>query len=149
MNAPTPFTADEIRAGCPDGRTITLLVEPAGGEPFRRVNRYRDADHDGVTIDRWTLGPDGERVGEVAATRSTWLELQAHASFPADVTTVTRETVELPLGEVEALRYRVGTGADAATFWFAPAHPGMPVRYESPSAAGGVDRTTVVSDTVS
>ncbi|WP_076262386.1 hypothetical protein [Intrasporangium flavum] len=149
MNAPTPFTAGEIRAGCPDGRTITLLVEPAGGEPFRRVNRYRDGDADGVTVDRWTLGPDGAPAGEVEATRSTWLELQAHASFPEEVTTVTRETVTLPLGEVETLRYRVGTGADAATFWFAPAHPGMPVRYESPSATGGVDRTTVESDRMS
>ena len=145
-NAPTPFTAEEIRAGCPDGRTITLLVEPAGGAPFRRVNRYRDGDAEGVTVERWTLGPDGERVGEVEATRSTWLELQAHASFPSAVTTVTRESVTLPFGVVEALRYRVGTGAEAATFWFAMAHPGMPVRYESPSAAGGLDRTTVVSD---
>jgi hypothetical protein len=37
---PTPFTADEIRAGCPDGRFIRLLVEVDVQEPFIRTNRF-------------------------------------------------------------------------------------------------------------
>ena len=50
---PTPFTADEIRAGCPDGRTIRLLVEPARGESFVRVDRFTLGDDRGAPIEHW------------------------------------------------------------------------------------------------
>ncbi|WP_028785280.1 hypothetical protein [Terracoccus sp. 273MFTsu3.1] len=143
--APTPFTADEIRAGCPDGRTITLLVEPADGPSWQRVNRFVDPDEDGATLQRWRIGPDGHREGEVEEGRMTWLQLQGHASFPVSAVTVTPDTVELPLGTVDALRYAVDDGeGGVATFWFAPAFPGMPVRYETPAEDGGTDRTTMV-----
>ena len=87
--APTPFTADEIRAGCPDGRTITLLVEPAGGPAWQRVNRL-------ATLQRWRIGPDGERVGEIEEARTTWLQLHGHASFPESLVTIHPETLLLP-----------------------------------------------------
>jgi len=49
--APTPLTADEIRAGSAEGRTITLLVEPAEGPSWQRVNRFvaRDVVGDELT----------------------------------------------------------------------------------------------------
>lgn len=94
--APTPFTADEIRAGCPDGRTITLLVEPAGGPAWQRVNRFVAPDADGATLQRWRIGPDGERVGEIEEARTTWLQLQGHASFPESLVTIHPETLLLP-----------------------------------------------------
>ena len=142
--APTPFTADEIRAGCPAGRTITLLVEPAGAPPWQRVNRFVDADAEGATLQRWRVGPDGEPDGEVAAARTTWLQLQQHASFPADAVTVAPDTVELPMGTFATLRYTVVDDDGVATFWFAHDFPGMPVRYESPAQGGGLDRTTMI-----
>jgi hypothetical protein len=148
---PTPFSADEIREGCPEGRTIRLLVEPAQGAPFERVNRFVDCDESGATLERWRLSADGSVDGEPERARTTWLDLQSHASFPADRATRSRETIELPIGRVECLRYDVRAAAhdDAplATFWFALDHPGMPVRYEQPAGAG-VDRTTMVSDQV-
>jgi hypothetical protein len=144
--APTPFTAEEIRAGCPEGRTITLLVEPADGSPWRRVNRFVDTDPEGATLQRWRLGPDGEPEGAVEGGRTTWLQLQAHASFPADAVTIERDTVELPIGVVEAVRYTVTDDEGVETFWFAKAFPGMPVRYESLGAGGGVDRTTMIGN---
>lgn len=145
--APTPFTADEIRAGCPDGRTITLLVEPAEGPSWQRVNRFVAPDEDGATVQRWRIGTDGRRDGEIEEGRTTWLQLQGHASFPVSAVTVTPDTVELPLGTVDALRYAVDDDAGGvATFWFAPGFPGMPVRYETPAEGGGTDRTTMVSD---
>src|SRR3954469_10854461 len=96
--APTPFTADEIRAGCPDGRTITLLVEPADGPSWRRVNRFVDPDDDGATLQRWRIGRDGAPEGDVETEVTTWLALQGHASFPASIVTITPETLELPIG---------------------------------------------------
>jgi hypothetical protein len=165
---PTPFTADEIRAGCPDGRTIRLFVEPAEGEPFERVNRFVEGDESGATLERWWVGPDGLVDGEVERERTSWVDLQRHAAFPAERTTRSRETIELPIGHVECLRYDVRpeasvdaaelapgvvprgatAGWPVATFWFSPAHPGMPVRYEQPGVGGAVDRTTMVSDEV-
>jgi hypothetical protein len=148
---PTPFTADEIRAGCPDGRTIRLFVEPAEGEPFERVNRFVEVDDSGATLERWWVGPDGLVDGEVERERTTWLDLQRHAAFPADRTTSSRETLELPVGSVDCVRYDVRAEASVesvATFWFSLAHPGMPVRYEQAADGGGVDRTTMVGDEV-
>ncbi len=144
--APTPFTAAEIRSGCPEGRTITLLVEPATGPSWLRVNRFVDTDEDGAILQRWRLGPDGQREGAIDSTRLTWLQLQGHASYLADAVTIAPDTVDLPMGTFEALRYTVDDEDGVATFWFAWAFPGMPVRYESPADGAGVDRTTMVGN---
>lgn len=144
---PTPFTADEIRASSGRGKTIRLLVEQPDGEAFERVNRFTDCDDEGAMLERWRVAPDGGVDGQVASGRVTWLELQGHAAFPAERTTVGEETIELPIGRVECLRYDTRDEApDAAveTFWFARAFPGMPVRFESPTPAGLV-RTTVLA----
>jgi len=69
----------------------------------------------------------------------TWLELQQHAAFPGQLTQVSSETIEIPLGRLGCIRYDVREDAEVATFWFSPAHPGMPVRYESDGA-----HTTVI-----
>jgi hypothetical protein len=124
--APTPFTADEIRRGCPEGRTIRLLVEPDGADPVVRVNRYIQCDADGATIERSVVTADGEQPGDSG--RSSWLELQAHASFPADQPAVANETAALPLGTLECHRYTVRDGDAVDEFWFALAMPGMPVK---------------------
>ena len=46
-HAQTPFTADEIREGCPAGRTIGLLVEPPDADPFVTINRFVTVDDEG------------------------------------------------------------------------------------------------------
>ena len=74
-------------------------------------------------MQRWRIGTDGRRDGEIEEGRTTWLQLQGHASFPVSAVTVTPDTVELPLGTVDALRYAVDDGG-----------------------GGGTDRTTMVSD---
>ncbi|WP_407358740.1 hypothetical protein LTA6_000913 [Microbacterium sp. LTA6] len=139
---PTPFTAAQIRDATGAGKTIRLRVELPDGSDFERVNRFRETDAEGATLDRWSSdAPD-----DVASGRVTWVELQGHAAFPAERTTLSTETLELPIGRVECLRYvtRDAPDAEPETFWFSIAHPGMPVRYEAP-ADGGVIRTTVVS----
>lgn len=120
--APTPFTAAEIRAGCRVGNVIELLVEGDGEEPYRRYNRYVACDEEGATLERGRAG------GDVESRRVTWAELQAHAAFPAAVTTIENDTIETPLGTLDCLRYTVSAGDDVTVFWFAPAYPGMPVR---------------------
>ncbi len=143
---PTPFTAAEIRDATRGGKTIRILVEEPDGAATIRVNRFLDTDEDGATLERWQSGPTGIVEGGISRSRVSWSELQAHAGFAADRTTLSSETLELPLGRVECLRYDVRDTAESApsTFWFAIAHPGMPVRYETPMDAG-IQRTTVIS----
>ncbi|UNK70577.1 hypothetical protein [Microbacterium sp. H1-D42] len=141
---PTPFTAAQIRASSRDGKLIRLLVESADGTVVERINRFRDADDEGANLEQWLSdAPD-----DATTRRVTWLELQSHAAFPTELTTVSTEVIELPLGRLECVRYDViATDADpAATFWFALAHPGMPVRYQTVTASGRI-RTTVTAIT--
>lgn len=102
-HAPTPFTADEIRAGCPDGRTIRLRVEAEGEAPFLRMSRFIDCDEDGATLERSQLALDGSLLGETQAARMSWLDFQGNASFPADATTIETERIDTAIGELECL----------------------------------------------
>jgi hypothetical protein len=128
-HAPTPFTADEIRRACPVGRALRLLIEPADGPPLHRLNRYVRSDEYGATIERSGVGADGEPDGPPDVDEVSWHDLQRHASFPADQTTIEPETIETPLGAKECRRYTVTDGTARQVFWFAVDVPGMPIRY--------------------
>lgn len=142
--APTPFTADEIRGGCPQGRSITLLVERAGARPVVRVNRFVTCDDEAATVESVQLSSSGEPVGAPVTERSTWRELQEHASFPADRTVVRQEMVDTPLGDLDCLRYTVVDGDRVKTLWFATALPGMPVRFETLEGGRVVERVSMI-----
>jgi len=145
---PTPFTADEIRQGCPDGRRIRLLVEIDGKDPFLRTNRFDAVDADGATITSRRLAMDGTPLAPAEADRTTWRQLQEHASFPADRTTITLDVIELPIGTLECLRYTRTDGATTSTFWFAKSAPGMPVRYTTEVAGHVTSTVTMVENTL-
>lgn len=129
---PTPFTADEIRATLRGGAVIRVRTEAPDGTVTDRISRYSAADDEGVLLESHAFGAPEAATGA----RVAWHELQAHAAFPAEHTTVRSETIEHPLGRLECLRYDVRDDNGRARFWFALAHPGMPVRYETTSAAG-------------
>ena len=145
--APTPFTADEIRQGCPAGRTIRLRVEVAGESPFQRVSRFVEADAAGALLERSRLSADGEPLGESDVNRVTWRDLQAHASFPAEHTTIEPERIETAIGELDCLRYTVRDGATEEVFWFAKELPGMPIQYLTREAGQIVTTVSVVDNT--
>lgn len=127
--APTPFTADEIRAGCPAGRTIVMRVEGVGEPPFQRVSRFVECDDTGATIERSRLSLDGTPLGDSRLDRMSWRDLQAHASFPADDTTIEPERIETAIGALDCLRYMVSRDENDDVFWFALDLPGMPIQY--------------------
>jgi len=127
--APTPFTAAEIRAATQVGKEIRVRVEAEGETPYLRINRYAACDDDGATLERFHLSLDGVPLGEPEVVPVTWLELQGHASFPVDATTIEPERIETPLGQLACLRYTVREGATESVFWFARDLPGMPVRF--------------------
>ena len=133
---PTPFTADEIRLGCRAGRTVRSLVVEGGAEPYVAVTRFVSVDAEGADTDHWTETPDGRRVTGPERHRSTWLEFQGHASMPAARTEITEETLDIPAGRYDALRYTRHDGDTVSTFWFAMSSPGMPLRFEIRSTTG-------------
>ena len=127
-HAPTPFLAEEIRMGSPVGRTIRLLVEVEGSEPFVRVQRYVWTNERSATTERWRETVEGAPIGRLEDRDTSWRELQAHASFPADKTTIEPDTIETPLGLVDCLRYTVREGETVKRLWFARHLPGTPVK---------------------
>jgi hypothetical protein len=134
--APTPFTAAEIRAGCPVGR-VSIVRTPDGLGSIR----FASGDEEGAWIEDTMLDERGEAAGPVERERSTWLELQEHAAFPAESTTIDRVELAGPLGTLPCLRYTVQRGEAVLVFWFAVDLPGMPIRVEH--AKHGTTRTTL------
>ncbi len=134
MDAPTPFTAEEIRAGCPPGRTVTTQTTSKDGTTVS-VTTFLEGNDVGAQCDF-----DGER-GFV-----TWEGLRAHASFPADATTITEETITTALGTFDCLRYDVARESGIDRFWFAKNLPGMPIRIESEAGGLVVSTSTVTAN---
>ena len=127
---PTPFSAAQIRDGCPPGRTIRLREESAGEEPtFRRIV-FTEVDAEASVQELQSTDADGTPLGEVSLGRATWLDLQRHASQPADATTVAEVRLALPFGEFDCWLYTVSAPDAELRFWFAKELPGMPVQIE-------------------
>jgi hypothetical protein len=85
-------------------------------------------DDAGATIERSRRSLDGSPVAEPDVDRVTWRDLQAHASFPAQHTTIESERIETAIGELDCLRYTVREGGTDEVFWFAKNLPGMPIQ---------------------
>ncbi|MCH1881694.1 hypothetical protein [Agrococcus sp. ARC_14] len=132
--APTPFTAGEIAAACPDGHWLLVRTERVGETSFQRSG-FEQGDAEGVHLTNVTTDASGTPTGEVRRSRATWRELQAHAAFPRAATSVAQERIRLAFGERDCLRYDVAGAAGSSTFWFAIEHPGMPVRYRTAGVA--------------
>jgi hypothetical protein len=136
-HAPTPFTSDEIRQGCPAGRTVIARTE-ASGEPDRvDLTVFAETDEAGAVLES-----NGQRH------RVTWRDLQTHASFPAEMTSIAEEIIEIPLGTMECHSYRVESGDTVSTFWFAKDRPGMPVLFTTEQAGALTSTTFVIDDFV-
>ena len=133
---PTPFSAAEIRVGCPPGRTVRALVIEPGQDPHVRVTRFVSGDAEGAEQEIWTETPDGARLTEPQRRRSTWLGYQEHASMPAATTVIDEEEIDIPAGRFECLRYTTRDEDGVSTFWFARSAPGLPLKFESRTEDG-------------
>lgn len=146
---PTPFSADEIRAGCPAGRTIRMLVTERDREPYVHVTRFVATDEIGAEQESWEETEDGRRLSEPRRRRSTWLDFQGHASMPASSTTIDHQILDIPAGRHDCLVYRRVDGDTVMTFWFATTAPGMPLRFEHSVRGELVDRSIAIEDRLS
>ena len=145
-HAPTGFSAAQIRAGCPVGRTIRVRSERRDEPTTHRVIRFVDVDDDGSLQEFQATEPDGRPIGDVRRHRSTWLELQRHASQPAAATVIEEVDLSLRFGVEACWRYTVTAANGVTIFWFAKRLPGMPMRVEEWSGDALIGRTVVVEN---
>ena len=146
-DAPTPFTSDEIRGGCPSGRTIRLRIDTPGEEPVIKMIHFVEVDKEGATQESTTSPAGRPDQGTPVTTSSTWEEYQSHASFPRRATTIERELRDTPLGHLDCARYTVVDGDRTEVFWFDLGRPGMPVRVETYEAGEILSTMAMIEDT--
>lgn len=148
-HAPTPFTGAEIRDATTVGKTIRRRVDALGEASFLIVSKYLECDEDGALMERSMLSLEGAPLGVPDVDRVAWLDLQWHASFPADATTIGAERIQTPLGELGCLRYTVREGSTEKVFWFATDLPGMPIKSVVRTDGQVVNTSVVVENTTS
>ena len=145
---PTPFSAADIRAGCPVGRTIRLRSEAPGAELTYLQIRFVEVDADGAVQEFQSTDREGIPIGEPNVRRSSWIDLQHHASQPASATVLDEVDLELRFGIEACWRYTVGVDDASFAYWFAKDRAGMPVQVEERVGGELVRRSVVLSDEV-
>lgn len=132
-HAPTPFSADEIRKGCPNGRINTFRIEIPGKDPVLSYQRFHDCTKDVAHVERYRMTPEGKLLGKKVSRRWPWKSLQGHASHPKDKTKITEGRIETPAGKFDCWIYAVLTKTRdgktrVTTLHFAKTLPGPPIR---------------------
>jgi len=125
---PTPFTAEQIRDEWIPGLTLVMKTDTAEGGALERWTVVA-ADAEGAEIEFLQIDAAGHPAGEARVTRSGWVELRDHASFPADWATREAATRDTALGKLDGWLYRVPDEAAGTVteFFFATSLPGAPV----------------------
>lgn len=147
-HAPTPFTAEQIRAGCPAGRTITFRVEMPGREPSLQIMRFLAADAEGAEVEMAMTDLKGTPLAPPQTSRGTWEGYQRDASNPKDATRIEETEFETPLGTFHGFRYVIATEENGAPvtreMYFACDLPGPPVRIVRREGENRVMTMTVI-----
>jgi hypothetical protein len=129
--APYPFTAAEIRAGCPLGRVIDYRIEKVGESARSERWAFAPVGEDSVTITTTALDAQGNPTGVPETQTAKWTELHEHAHFPRAATQLSEESLTVPAGTFAVLRYVVTKEDDVKTLWFAKTLAGPPVKLEA------------------
>jgi len=127
---PPPFTADQIRAASPAGKTLHFRVTDGAGERTTGL-RFVECDAEGAVIETWVLSEDGEETERRRSPKVSWAELRDHARF--DPTRAVRKRARLVISRrpFDGWLYTVlGDDGLVTHFYFAVDRPGPPVRME-------------------
>jgi hypothetical protein len=146
-HAPTPFTADEIRQACVEGRTVDVRHEHADAPTSYWRTVFSQHVDRGVVITNQQIDDAGASLGQANRMEVTWDELQAHASFPAATTTISEEAITTELGDLDCMLYTVTEDAVTKLLWFATSRPGLPVRTLELNNGTRVAATEILADT--
>jgi len=148
-DAPTPYTADEIRKACPEGRTDVFRMEGKG--PKMRTMTWTKCDEKGADVVTVIAKEDGTKVGGDTKT-TTWKEMQAHGSFPESDTKITEETVEVPAGKFDCWLYtvtqKIANQTMTIRLYFAKTMAGPPVKITQEAAGTVLGSMTMIEHKV-
>ena len=149
-DAPAPYTVDEIRKACPEGRTDVFRMEGKGPKMLRTMT-WTKCDEKGADIVTVIAKEDGTKMGGDTKT-STWKEMQAHGSFAESDTKITEETVEVPAGKFDCWLYTVNQKMANQTvtihLYFAKTMAGPPVKITQDVPGAGVASMTMIEHKV-
>ena len=107
-----------------------------------------EVDADGAVQEFQSTDARGLPIGEPTRHRSSWLDLQQHASQPASATVIDEVDLDLPSGTEACWRYTVSRGDECVTLWFAKGRAGMPVQVEERVGGELVSRSVMITDEV-
>jgi hypothetical protein len=127
--APTPFTAAEIREASPKGR-ISLFRITGGGQTLFVRFRFGESDAETSAMETLQLDKDRKPLAKPVTRKAKWRDLQAHASFDKNATTITEAKTEVPFGTFDCLVYTIKGTRGVQRFSFAKDLPGPPVKME-------------------
>lgn len=133
-HAPTPYTAEQIRAACPTGLRIVYLMDILKEGRNKHIFAFDECDEKGTRFTLVQTTEEGQVSDMGRSERRSWADLQRHASTPKAQTTVATETITVPGGTFPCMRYTVKRldperGEIADTLWFAYELPGPPIRW--------------------
>jgi len=142
-HAPTPYTAAQIRDACPSGLRIIYVIDTPEKGRTKQVFALDEWSEAGTRLTFSETTEDDKIIGVVQSELRSWEELQHQASSPADQTSIATETITVPAGTYECMRYTVkrteeGGGESQDVLWFAYEFPGPPIRWIATS--GGVKK---------
>lgn len=147
-HAPTPFSAADIRQGCPPGYWIKFKIETPGKSPRYQVTTFKNGTDEGTDFETVNLDEKGDKIGDRQTARATWQDLQAHASFPQAHTRIQPELYTTPMGTFEGWLYIVISvekdKKKVQQFRFARSIPGPPVNFEQWSDGRLTFRMTMI-----
>lgn len=142
---PTPFSADEIRDGCPPGRRMVVQTR-SPSETAGRLIVFTRHDDSGAFRNVTPLDEAGRPSAPASEEYSTWLDFQRHALFPRKTSTVEHVEIDHPLGRLSCLVYTVTDVDSVSRFWFATSFPGMPVRVTTERAGTQVQEMIMLEN---
>jgi hypothetical protein len=138
-----PYTAAELARAHPVD-TYTLYRIRAQGQPVMlKRTLWTRSDEQGCGMENFDWAEDAPQEVVQHSGSATWTELKDHASFPAALTDISSDSIQVEAGKFECWLYRfeepASPGAEGAPepgpaalnlFWFAKDSPGSPVRYQ-------------------
>lgn len=147
-HTPTPYSAEQIREACPDGRQDFYRIEVPGRPTIIRITTFVKGDGESVQFSTRQEDEDGAVLGKPSSSRARWEDLQAHASFPSEQTEISQDRCQVPAGAYDCWVYRVRRREKGrlreTRFWFAKQLAGPPVLLEDETDGRRVFTMTLI-----
>ena len=126
--APTPYTAEQIRASCKPGHTLVFRMEVPGQPVITRTTRFLEGNEEGAEFESSAVNDRGQTVEPLHKGRARWEDFRRHAQFPSDRTQLSDAKITVPAGTFDTTLYAVrGDNGEVTKFHFARNLPGPPV----------------------